>query len=163
MRTGQIQNQDVSLDTSSQPMVDASQHGMETSLERQAVAGNTGARAAKMRSVNVPYERNIVTASFNASSRQVANYTILKPQKAQMLQLPTWTSGGCTMSPRSGRGGLVNVKNQSLERRKLLGMGSPANRSTYENPYFQTIQPLTSWASCAGEDQNKHLLPAGAK
>ena len=34
MRTGQIQNQDMSMETSSQPMVDASQHGMETSIER---------------------------------------------------------------------------------------------------------------------------------
>jgi len=85
MRTGQIQNQDISMETSSRPMVDASQHGMETSIERQAIVGNTGSRAAKMRSVNVPYERNIVTASFNAGSRQAANYTILKPQKAQML------------------------------------------------------------------------------
>lgn len=73
------------METSSQPMVDTSQHGMETSTERRAVVGNASSRAAKMRSVNVPCERNIVTASFNAGSRQAANYTILKPQKAQML------------------------------------------------------------------------------
>lgn len=67
---------------SSQPMIDVSQHGVQTSRERQGVVGNIGFRAVKMRSVNVPCERNIVTASFNSGSRKAANYTILKPQKA---------------------------------------------------------------------------------